>query len=591
MRDEEGDRRTADSKGSEVAPEDIWGAPDEVERESELPQDSSGIWEERAPPPMEATDSVVPIESTDEPQALTAALSRLELLERAMTRLAEQIAERPAAAPTAGVGPRAVSEILRTVEDAVQTRLDEFTLEFRRGLSGVEKQLSELVTSSMWQTDEEGRPLAARVEDSLTSLRVGLGEVVEALRSAFGDQLSTQQTVVDRVAEIEELIRDLGERRGLRRLAEAEERRREQEAAFVQQMEQAFASLRMELLENAATRPEVQELTSRLGGFAEAVRESLHEAAAQIRQGLESRFEAAADAQVRQQEALTSMREQLSAQTDAFQSAVARVDSLAGIIESLGRRRGFQDLIDNEQQIRREQVELVERLTAAGATVTTKVNSLEGQLESIAAREDELRKMTMSLGEVLREALDRAEVQLRTAAAEEIDTRLTRFDEALERRLAIVARNDAQVERLSAGLLKLQVQVSETFADTMADLRRSLTEDVARQLTEDVDRRLEEARTIIGETVSAGAEANIQDLAKLRTEIREAIGELGSEVGDLRTQVEDGVRSMEQETAAAMSRLGQAIEARLKTLTEAPMKQAPTKAKSAVRRRRPGTSS
>ena len=84
--------------------------------------------------------------------------------------------------------------------------------------------------------------------------------------------------------------------------------------------------------------------------------------------------------------ALQAVREEMGGFAAALEERMAGVDRLTAAIESLGRKRGFKDLVQSEQRAVQQQEEQVSRLVAAAETLAGRVDEVESAVSGIVDR-------------------------------------------------------------------------------------------------------------------------------------------------------------------------------------------------------------
>ncbi|MGH2662092.1 MAG: hypothetical protein ACRDH8_04680 [Actinomycetota bacterium] len=176
-----------------------------------------------------------------------------------------------------------------------------------------------------------------------------------------------------------------------------------------------------------ALQASAEEATTALRSDVESVRDEV----ATATQGLRSEVETRASAlrgQVQEVGGLLhSLREAEGALTESVRAAVGRIEGLAEVIESLGHRRGFRQLVESEEELREQQARLVGELTAAGEGLRGHIGSTEQRVDAMgeAARAVEVaqaqvaERVSASV-EALRGSLPALADELRARAAEEL---------------------------------------------------------------------------------------------------------------------------------------------------------------------------
>jgi hypothetical protein len=181
----------------------------------------------------------------------------------------------------------------------------------------------------------------------------------------------------------------------------------------------------------AALQASAEEATTALRSDVDSAGGSVRDEVATATGGLRSEVETQASALRSQVDTvsglLTSLRDVEGALTESVRTALGRIEGLAEIIESLGHRRGFRQLVESEEELREQQVRLVGELTAAGEGLRGHIASTEQRVDAMgeAARAVELaqaqvaERVSASV-EALRGSLPALADELRARAAEEL---------------------------------------------------------------------------------------------------------------------------------------------------------------------------
>jgi cell division septum initiation protein DivIVA len=134
----------------------------------------------------------------------------------------------------------------------------------------------------------------------------------------------------------------------------------------------------------------------------------------------------------------------------ALHSGLDRVERLTAVIESLGHRRGFRELVESEEALRREQAAFVDRLSAASDAVAEGVSGLA---QRISLLEESLEQR---LGRTLHSAI--AEIRSELERGVPVQEVLARLAE-LARAQGELARAQHQVEAMSEALRSESVRL------------------------------------------------------------------------------------------------------------------------------------
>ena len=231
----------------------------------------------------------------------------------------------------------------------------------------IERIEADVATTARTETLEEaGQRLAAAIEglraESLTAIQGSSGNAVAATEAARTELAGAVE--------------------GARReLAGAVEAGRADSSGWA---EAHRAELETSL---AAVRARVDEVDANM-------HQALREAAIDV--GLALR-EAATSVESSINEASRIMRADQAASMDAYavrfadvvrpiEDGLDRVERLAAVIEAMGKRRGFQELVSSERALREEQAGFVETLSSAGTEVSSRVTGLTERIERLEAR-------------------------------------------------------------------------------------------------------------------------------------------------------------------------------------------------------------
>jgi archaellum component FlaC len=144
---------------------------------------------------------------------------------------------------------------------------------------------------------------------------------------------------------------------------------------------------------------------------------------------------------------------------------LARVDRLGSLIEAMGKRRGFQELVRSERALREEQTAFVQTLSEASTDLSSRVTGLAEQIRQLEERLESASQDARELKHLPAHATERV-----ARAVERLRTELTvvlqdRFSEQLE---LSVSRLRTELE---AGLpVKEAIDRLRALAGTQADL-------------------------------------------------------------------------------------------------------------------------
>jgi hypothetical protein len=412
---------------------------------------------------------------------------------------------------------------LETVLSSFRGEVRSFAQETVRTLGEVEKELIGLRD----RTDEH----AGRLEERVTS---GLGDLAETVRRqarASADDVArtareaaagTEESVRVRIGEEEE---SLGariaalERAVLERVSEAavesgarlegadrELRGRLDEIASglgarIDEISESLGAAIGSVQARVDQSPGLKDVES-LENTLEASAEALRRAVAESRQSLEAFLSKTADRmradqakgaqrmQADQAKAGERLSERLSKSIGEMEAGFARVSRLAEVIETLGRKRAFQELIESERALREEQSSMVGQLREAGGAVEQhatalgrRIDSLEGRLTAAADQLGALEQVPAAASESVAEAIERLRGTLQETLGErfagEVGRSVERLRTELEagvpvkevltrlRELAAtqeeVSRAQRQVEELSASLRSDVTQLRKTI--------------------------------------------------------------------------------------------------------------------------------
>lgn len=228
---------------------------------------------------------------------------------------------------------------------------------------------------------------------------------------------------------------------------------------------------------------------------------------------------------------------ELAADRATLRGGLERVDRLAEIVESLGRRRGFRELVEAEQALHAEQAAFVERLNAAAEGLTAMASGVERRLQRLV--EEAAERVRPDPGHL--EALAGAEASM-TALREDLPAAVTDLVARVEGSMTGV---QERIEALPAALGGQK----DGGEDRQAALR--------------AQRELRSATTALKRQVEALAK-RIDGWGKPRTAPK-----LAQEVRDLGRRFEALEEEVESKVAATVARRVQAsVDRRLRALVE-----------------------
>lgn len=254
----------------------------------------------------------------------------------------------------------------------------------------------------------------------------------------------------------------------------------------------------------------------------EGVKGSVEAALASIRADLETMHALPKNiARVLQvvREAMTSIADsqeilggRVAALESGFDERMTRVDELAGAIESLGKRRGFRDLVRSERETVEQQEAYVQRLVELGQELGERLSDVERAMrESNIA--PELRKVRSDLGSALGDLRDRMAAELASGFAgiqgaadgSEADAEVIKELRAARSELdRIRTRMDSWGRSRSAPRLAQEVSdLGERVEEVERVVQEGLTDAVYARMEEHLDRRFEALVRLIESRVSS----------------------------------------------------------------------------------------
>jgi hypothetical protein len=263
-------------------------------------------------------------------RAVTGAETRLA---DAVTRVSETLGRRlDESVEAAGTQAEGLRDLLDRDRVTLRERLDNSS-------AAIQGRLDETVAALRALLDEVAAGLKADLE-AFRVLPVQLGEGVAAVRDAVGEIAAAHARIEDRLSEVaaatsEEAMRDRVDQTG-------------------------------------------EALAEKLGEAAGSMRWELQDAVKGVREQLSSLAEGVSAVQAETGERAT-----------ALQEGLVRVDKLAEAVETIGRRRGFKQIVESDQRIRDEQAAMVDRLAEVGEVLSTHMEEVRAELGELqrAARD------------------------------------------------------------------------------------------------------------------------------------------------------------------------------------------------------------
>jgi uncharacterized phage infection (PIP) family protein YhgE len=428
----------------EERPSSRTGAPwwQEPEPPAQPEPDSSGPAETTAPSPPELSwfERREPflkalsarIEPVEQVVALTAAA-----LQDTRTELASFVEEtgrtlRDLSAAVAGLG-----EQLGTRAGALDRQVAEGVARLSETLSGEITTASEALTAAVRasaretaqeataRTDEGSETVLERVSEASEEALAGLREAEEALRARLGEVEAALRTGVDEAARDVRGRMEQAEEALRTRLGEVDEAGRGRLAEATTGLGEVVGDIGSRL-DAVATAQQVDSVKAALD---DAIR-SLRQTVGEVRAGLEHAVRSTG-VELREASGRDTGRlaDRLSGPLRAVQTGLGRVDRLASVIDSLGRRRGFQELIEAERALRAEQTAFVDRLTTSSARVAEGVEDLAGRIdrleEGLRAAAEDTRQLPGHASERVTAAMEQTRATMEEALEQ-------RFDRSLE---------------------------------------------------------------------------------------------------------------------------------------------------------------
>jgi hypothetical protein len=384
----------------------------------------------------------------------------------------------------------------------IETALAAFRTDVRSFAEETGRMLGEL--------EKEFIGLRDRVDEHAGRLEQRIGSGFEAVErvgeSVRGRVEQAEETVGGRVAALEEAA--LGSI--ARRAERSEERAAGLERALRGRVEEIEGSLRARIDEVAATlgaavgavqarvdQAPVRTEVESLGKALEAAADSLRRAVAESRQALESSLSGTAERmradqakvaermRADQSKAGQHLTERVSKSIGDLAAGFARISRLADVIETLGRKRAFNELVEGEAALREEQVALTGKLQAAATAVSEQATSLGRRIDGLESRlratGDELgalERIPAEASEHVTEAVERLRGALEVALGERFAGEIAGSIERLRSELDAGVPVAEVLSRLDK-LARSQEDVSRAHRE-VEELTSSLRSDVTR---------------------------------------------------------------------------------------------------------------
>jgi uncharacterized phage infection (PIP) family protein YhgE len=214
--------------------------------------------------------------------------------------------------------------------------------------------------------------------------------------------------------------------------------------------------------------------------------------------------------------------ERITQSLQTLDGGFARIDRLASAIESLGRKRGFQELVAGEQRLREEQAQFVRDLAGTGERIAERIQGLdlriaelEGRLDAATGAATALRSLPENISGTI---------------SSRIEGLRERMEKALEARFA----QDVQssTKRLRAEL-EQGVPVSETLRELRALTASQYELARAQERSEHAAARLTEELTALRARIDGwGRLGSAPRLAEQVKDLEERVGELEGRLED-----------------------------------------------------------
>ncbi|MGH2724578.1 MAG: hypothetical protein ACRDI0_10025 [Actinomycetota bacterium] len=223
------------------------------------------------------------------------------------------------------------------------------------------------------------------VPGALDLLRADLARAVEEMRHQAGDirqGVSRRQQDPEALRRLESVAAAIRQQveSALERISAAQRALEQRTGSLVHQLEQSLADIADRM---AAV---VRALEARISEEA-AHRQAVRKEQAEHRKRLETAMVVLKDevmlmATALRDEVAGPMAE-LAGDRETLRRGLDRVERLGDIVESLGRRRGFRELVKAERALQAEQAAFVERLNAAGEGLAVMAQGVERRLEAM----------------------------------------------------------------------------------------------------------------------------------------------------------------------------------------------------------------
>jgi chromosome segregation ATPase len=359
--------------------------------------------------------------AADRPAGPTFA-DRLEAVERAVRDVG-------------GILTRQLPQHLSEESENQRSHVDELAVELGGAFRSLVSHLEDL------RDDVEA--LGSRVGDEATAIRERVGEDGAALREHLDrETASLREHLTETASAIGEFREELSE--GVGRL--------EAIGALPARLGEGMAAVRDSVAEIAAAHAVIEERLAAVHRSA-----SGEEARARVdetSEALAARLgEAAGSMRWEVQETLSKVHNQLTALTDglaavsseaearaaALQEGLERVDMLAEAVATIGRRRGFKQVVESDRRVREEQAAMTERLAEGGRLLSAQVEEVRAELEELGRAARDVQAGAMA-EEIRRRVVDELVTE------QLVQEMVQRVEETFDRRLQELA------GRVDAGL-------------------------------------------------------------------------------------------------------------------------------------------
>jgi hypothetical protein len=421
------------------------------------PPPSGGTWQDRREPILQAIDiRIEPLQRliTRTLEDLTAARSVLDGFAQSATSALHSLA---AAAESVRSEARGHDADNATRAQAVTNRLDEVGAQLATSAreahdraAAQRGEIDERATAQLKEIDERATAALAalqqqqdRVASGVDELHTAFGALSGRLGALVGDlehHLSAlEQSLAGRLAgATDELRTEMAgtSEAASRALREEISRLTESLGADIAATSQSVRadlqavseSLRRGIAENLAGTPTPEDLDALRSGVQEAAGRASSVAVA-AHERIEALLTQSEQAIEQTQTRTDGLVDRVAHASQTLDSGFARVDRLASIIESLGRRRGFQELVSSEERLREEQATFVRDLAGASERVAERVEALahhmedlERRLEAAMAEAGALRTLPENVSGILSVQVERLRERLEKA----LDARFAR---------------------------------------------------------------------------------------------------------------------------------------------------------------------